>query len=78
MLRFLSFSSFSKHVWFGISEAEGDWWVGAIDSTGNHFWDWANGVPVPGGVPYWAYDEPSHTDHDQVKEHCGKLSAWKR
>jgi len=70
------FTKLAHHL--AADEADGDWWVGAIDTTGNHYWDWVHGVPVPGGVPYWAYDEPSHTDCDHVKEHCGILSSLKR
>ena len=52
--------------------------MGAIDTTGNNAWTWTNGDGLYGGTPFWAYDEPSHTDHDKNKEHCGLIKQDKR
>ncbi|XP_071539779.1 macrophage mannose receptor 1-like [Panulirus ornatus] len=34
-------------------------WVGASDVTGKQEWFWVNGIPVPGGPPFWATGFPS-------------------
>ena len=52
--------------------------MGAIDATGNQVWTWTTGEQVPGGVPFWAFGEPSHKDHNNERYHCAVMAKEQR
>jgi len=49
------------------------YWVGAEDISGYGEWTWANGNNIPGGAPYWAYDQPQHVLEDAPLKYCGVM-----
>jgi len=54
------------------------YWVGAEDVSGYDEWTWVNGDNIPGGSPYWAYDQPKHTIEDDPRNHCGVMGHDER
>ena len=54
-----------------------DYWIGARDVNGQNNWDWVDGSPVPGGIPFWAHKHPKH-EPSQPKKWCGKMNKNKR
>nr|WKK54421.1 macrophage mannose receptor [Penaeus vannamei] len=60
------------------AEKANSYWVGGVDISGNEEWTWVNGENIPGGPPYWATGEPSHSHDNQPREHCTVMTAEKR
>nr|XP_027228785.1 macrophage mannose receptor 1-like [Penaeus vannamei] len=54
------------------------YWVGGVDISGEEEWTWVSGENIPGGPPYWATGEPSHSHDNQPREHCTVMTAEKR
>lgn len=49
------------------------YWVGAEDVSGFHEWTWNNGDNIPGGAPFWAYDQPTHALESAPLKYCGTM-----
>ncbi|XP_042890295.1 macrophage mannose receptor 1-like [Penaeus japonicus] len=60
------------------SENTNSYWVGGVDVSGKDEWTWVSGENIPGGPPYWATGEPSHSHENQPHEHCTVMAADKR
>ncbi|XP_037780720.1 macrophage mannose receptor 1-like [Penaeus monodon] len=60
------------------AENTNSYWVGGVDISGNEEWTWVNGENIPGGPPYWATGEPSHSHDNEPREHCTVMTAEKR
>ncbi|CAL4139652.1 unnamed protein product [Meganyctiphanes norvegica] len=54
------------------------YWVGAEDTSGFHEWTWSDGENIPGGAPYWAYDQPTHLATDAPRKFCGVMDSAER